>query len=73
MAFGKDVTIQTHDHDKDTRTTGEVILPDEARVQRGQVLQSNIKDFLGAGLGLRADVAGGAGPHRGSAEEESGH
>jgi hypothetical protein len=29
--------------------------------------------FLGAGLGLRADVAGGAGTRRGSAEKESGN
>ena len=40
---------------------------------RGQVLQSNTKRFRGAGLGLRADAAGGAGPRRGSGEMEGGN
>lgn len=32
LAYGKDVTIQTHGHDKYTRTIGDVILPDGTNV-----------------------------------------
>jgi micrococcal nuclease len=32
LAFGKEVTIQTHGHDKYKRTIGEVILPDGTNV-----------------------------------------
>ena len=32
LAFGKDVTIQTHGHDKYQRTIGDVILPDGTNI-----------------------------------------
>jgi len=34
LVFGKDVTIQTHGHDKYTRTIGDVILPDGTNVNQ---------------------------------------
>ena len=37
LAFGKDVTIQTHGHDKYTRTLGDVILSDGTNVNHALV------------------------------------
>ena len=39
LAFGKDVTIQTHGHDKYKRTIGEVILPDGMNLNQELVKQ----------------------------------
>ena len=39
LAFGKDVTIQTHGHDKYTRTIGDVILPDGMNLNQQLVKQ----------------------------------
>jgi micrococcal nuclease len=39
LAFGKDVTIQTHDYDKYTRTLGDVILPDGMNLNQELVKQ----------------------------------
>jgi len=39
LAFGKDVTIQTHGHDKYKRTLGDVILPDGINVNQELVKQ----------------------------------
>jgi len=39
LAFGKDVTIQTHGHDKYTRTLGDVILPDGLNLNQELVKQ----------------------------------
>ncbi len=39
LAFGKDVTIQTHGHDKYKRTLGDVILPDGTNVNQELVKQ----------------------------------
>ena len=39
LAFGKDVTIQTHGHDKYKRTIGEVILPDGTNLNQELVRQ----------------------------------
>ena len=39
LSFGKDVTIQTHGHDKYKRTIGEVILPDGMHLNQELVKQ----------------------------------
>ncbi len=39
LAFGKEVTVQTHGHDKYSRTIGDVILPDGANVNHELVKQ----------------------------------
>ena len=39
LAFGKDVTIQTHGHDKYKRTIGDVILPDGMNLNEELVKQ----------------------------------
>ena len=39
LAFGKDVTVQTHGHDKYTRTIGDVILPDGMNLNQELVKQ----------------------------------
>ena len=39
LAFGKDVTIQTHGHDKYKRTIGEVLLPDGMNLNQELVKQ----------------------------------
>jgi len=39
LAFGKEVTIQTHGHDKYTRTLGDVILPDGMNLNQELVRQ----------------------------------
>lgn len=39
LAFGKEVTVQTHGHDKYSRTIGDVILPDWANVNHELVKQ----------------------------------
>ncbi len=39
LAFGKDVTVQTHGHDKYTRTIGEVLLPDGMNLNQELVKQ----------------------------------
>jgi len=39
LAFGKEVTIQTHGHDKYTRTIGDVILPDGMNLNQELVKQ----------------------------------
>lgn len=39
LAFGKEVTVQTHGHDKYSRTIGDVILPDGAKVNHELVKQ----------------------------------
>src|SRR5512140_981364 len=39
LAFGKDVTIQTHGYDKYKRTRGDVILPDGTNVNQELVKQ----------------------------------
>lgn len=39
LAFGKDVTIQPHGHDKYTRTLGDVILPDGMNLNQELVRQ----------------------------------
>ncbi|MDP1769710.1 MAG: thermonuclease family protein [Nitrospirota bacterium] len=39
LAFGKEVTIQTHGHDKYKRTIGDVILPDGTNVNQELVKQ----------------------------------
>jgi len=73
LAFGKDVTIQTHGYDKYTRTLGDVILPDvrdavdrSANRVFGAVPDGTIPTATGAGPGRTrrqgATVAhGGAG------------
>jgi endonuclease YncB( thermonuclease family) len=39
IAFGKEVTVQTHGHDKYTRTLGDVILPDGMNLNQELVKQ----------------------------------
>ena len=39
LAFGKDVTVQTHGHDKYQRTIGDVILPDGTNVNPALVIE----------------------------------
>ena len=39
LAFGKEVTVQTHGKDKYTRTLGDVILPDGMNVNQEHVKQ----------------------------------
>ena len=39
LAFGKDVTVQTHGHDKYRRTLGDVILPDGMNLNQELVKQ----------------------------------
>ena len=39
LAFGKDVTIQTHGHDKYKRTLGDVLLPDGTNLNQELVKQ----------------------------------
>jgi micrococcal nuclease len=39
LAFGKDITVQTHGHDKYTRTLGDVILPDGMNLNQELVKQ----------------------------------
>jgi micrococcal nuclease len=39
LAFGKEVTIQTHGHDKYKRTLGDVILPDGMNLNQELVKQ----------------------------------
>ena len=39
LAFGKEVTVQTHGHDKYTRTIGDVILPDGMNLNQELVKQ----------------------------------
>ena len=39
LAFGKEVTIQTHGHDKHRRTLGDVLLPDGMNLNQELVKQ----------------------------------
>jgi len=41
LAFGKEVTLQTHGHDKYGRTIGDVILPDGTNINRALVKESD--------------------------------
>lgn len=65
------LATRLHDgwEDAEGKTNGSGVFPDREGKRWGRCLTLH----LGAGLGLRADVAGGAGPRRGSAEKERGH
>lgn len=44
LAFGKEVTVQTHGHDKHKRTIADVILPD------GMILNQELSSRAGGGI-----------------------